>query len=484
MRGFLSRVGPIPTLLVFCTWVVAVFRALPVPQGDFGLYVSVSERLLAGDRLYADVFENKDPLWHYTQSMARIVSPFGSWVLQVALLLAVSFATFAIARSVNLHFRLAIVVGFVCTPWIINGFFLGVAGPSELPGIALVLGIAALTLRSRWYLAGFLVGTLAFWKLVMLPIAILVVGVAVLVRRDWRGMWKVAGAAVVASAAVVGVLAIRGELLPYFEALRANVAYSGDVQDVQGVSAVMQHLANVMGPQAVLAVATSVVLMVVAGLVRPGMLRASGAPTRETAFYWLACLVGGLAVVAAIGLWVHHALVLAPAFVLSLVLVAAALAGGHARIRPSLGVTLVAATWLLAGVPSPLTYVRPIEYARANINLQTLEPLQTTLIKSTGPPTSYARVGQGDDNGSARGLREWDLACPRFSQSFYDSPALLEGTLRCLPSAQVILIDRDARRVDGAQGWNAYLDGVDRLVRRDYTCRDMDGARICVKGIG
>ncbi|MBI1351787.1 MAG: hypothetical protein GC156_11795 [Actinomycetales bacterium] len=480
MRSFLREVGPVPTLIVFCTWVVAVFRSLPIPVGDFGLYVSVSERLLAGDRLYVDVFENKDPLFHYLLAVFRYPTPFGAWLLEVMTLAAASLAVVWIARGVGIRLRVAVVIGLACSPWIITGwpFY---AGVSELPGIALVLWVAAVALRARWVVGGLLLGVLAFYKLIMLPIGVVVLLIAVVVRRDWRGVLLGGAAAAGAGAGVVALLAVRGELLPYLETLSGNAAYANDVQDLTVIGGLFQHLRNVLDARVALSLVGSLLLVGLGLLWRNSPLRQPGSAQRELLWFWIGTMTAGVGVLSLTGLWIHHALVLTPSLLLSLVIVGGALSDARGRFTPLLIAALAGGTWLLAGAPSPSIYTTPIEYARAQINLQTMEPDQSRLIAGTGPPSSYARVGQADDDGSARGLRDWSLACRRFFQAFYDSESLLSESLRCLPGAQVILVDRDARPVSGATAWNSYLDGVEDILTRYYRCTDADGIRVCVK---
>ena len=63
---FLNRMGALTTGLILCFWLFTVLRSIPVPAVDYGMFVTVAERLKAGDRLYVDVYENKDPFFHYT----------------------------------------------------------------------------------------------------------------------------------------------------------------------------------------------------------------------------------------------------------------------------------------------------------------------------------------------------------------------------------------------------------------------------------
>ena len=48
----------------------------PVVASDQGVFLSVAARMLDGDQLYAEVFDNKDPLFFYTYAGALWV---GGW---------------------------------------------------------------------------------------------------------------------------------------------------------------------------------------------------------------------------------------------------------------------------------------------------------------------------------------------------------------------------------------------------------------------
>ena len=52
---------------------------------DRGIFVSIAERLLAGDKLYVDVWENKDPIFYYMISLGRVFSPYADVVLEILL---------------------------------------------------------------------------------------------------------------------------------------------------------------------------------------------------------------------------------------------------------------------------------------------------------------------------------------------------------------------------------------------------------------
>lgn len=62
-------------MVAVVVWALVLARAVPGVQWDRGVFVSTAERLRAGNRLYADVWDNKDPLFHYALGRWRTVSP-------------------------------------------------------------------------------------------------------------------------------------------------------------------------------------------------------------------------------------------------------------------------------------------------------------------------------------------------------------------------------------------------------------------------
>jgi hypothetical protein len=50
-------------------------RLVPTMDADRGIFVSIGERLLAGDRLYSGAYDNKDPLFYYLVAAQRFWDP-------------------------------------------------------------------------------------------------------------------------------------------------------------------------------------------------------------------------------------------------------------------------------------------------------------------------------------------------------------------------------------------------------------------------
>lgn len=235
-RAERSGPGIVAIVTALLVWLVLLPRMVPV-EVDAGVFISVAERLLAGDRLYTDVWDNKDPLFFYGLALGRLVSPYASFLLEVGLVLVCSIALVSISRRLGLSASAQVLGGFVMGPIIITGTGY-VAGYTHLPGTALSLAILAVGLARRPATAGVLLGLLAFTKLVMVPFGAAFL-MAAAVGSKWEGRRYLVNisAAILAAGAIVGVMALRGELQGYWETQLANVSYS------QGpVNGAVEHL--------------------------------------------------------------------------------------------------------------------------------------------------------------------------------------------------------------------------------------------------
>lgn len=477
----LNRLGALTTGIVVCFWFFTAFRAVPVPVGDYGMFVTVAERLKAGDRLYVDVYENKDPFFHYMLALGRTFTPFAGWILELLWLLAASIAVFTIARRSGIAFRTSVIVGFVAVPAMMTGYTYW-AGVSHIPGVALALLCMALAMRERALLSGIAVGSLLFLKFVVFPIGILFVAVAFVVPRRFRALVRASVAAVLTILGAVLLMLLRGEFFAYLAALRDNAVYASSMETTSGFEAAIEHLHKVLVPNNFLILVTAVILILATVVRTPGVLRPSLDPIGTTLLWsGVGALVVALAALSQTGLWIHHAQILLPGAAVALVLF---MARGPAYCRGSSALAILTGVALaipLSGIPSPRAYITPVEYARAIIWEQTQIPPAAQLILQTGPPTTFARIGGGNDEGFGRGLGDWRLACPLFGQSTLTTPVLLDQTLECLPEANVVFIDNDATGGASDSPWDTFIRGVNSLMDADYRCESESVGRICVR---
>src|SRR5262249_25051251 len=137
---------------------------------DRGVFVSVAERLLAGDKLYKTVFDNKDPFFYYLIAFQRWTGGSGEFIFEVITLVLTSLSAYVIVLSTS-HRAIAILVGVLATPVILTGAFY-VPGFTHLPGSFLCLAVLALATSGLYGWSGAAIGALFFTKIIMAPVAL------------------------------------------------------------------------------------------------------------------------------------------------------------------------------------------------------------------------------------------------------------------------------------------------------------------------
>jgi len=470
-----GRQGTIARALVTgAVWLVLWPRTVPDPAvSDRGTFVSVAERLLAGDRLYSGVWDNKDPLFYYANAIARLVGPPGDVVLELVWLSIAMLAVRRLTRALGATPAAQWALPMLATPVVLTGWFY-FAGHTHLPGTAIALAVVAATTERRYLIAGVLLGLLAFLKITAAPIAGVAVLGLLLVRRSGRGLVVGAAGFTLVVATVLTILASRGELTPYATVLLGNVGYADPTWLDSGRPAWQAHLLRVWSPS--FAVATAAVL----GLLFAGVRRSPHGGWRPTRadIWWasVAALLASFAVLTLTAYWPHHAQALSFPGLLALTVVVSTTDWPAAP--RTVGGLLVVATLCVAGLPRPQGYLDGFSALPRVLGNLTATTAQTGLMLASSPAASYARVGANDD-GHAWGLRGWELACARFHQYPFDPQRVFEETVSCLPTADVVVVAANAQPVPERTLWNSFLSDVDRIVAEGYTCEAIGGGRVC-----
>ena len=61
-------------LFAVLLWILRIPLTIPSLSADRGVYVSSAERLLAGDKLYSEIFEAKDPIFIWQINCSQILT--------------------------------------------------------------------------------------------------------------------------------------------------------------------------------------------------------------------------------------------------------------------------------------------------------------------------------------------------------------------------------------------------------------------------
>ena len=485
-EGSLTGLRPlgkwIPAFLLLI-WVALLPRIIPGTRSDRGIFVSVAERLLAGDILYLEVFDNKDPLFYYFLALGRAISPYADIFLELAWIVGSGIAVYAMARKLGCDAPSALFAAFGITPLILTGGLYR-TGYTHLPGTALVLLVMAATVSRRFAVAGCLLAVLAFLKLVMLPIALLLVLTVIILRKEWRALVPGSAAFALCVAALVGLLFVREEFVPYLGAQMGNVSYSQGVVVEDRWGSFTGHLMRSTSIDAVV-IAVAVVLALVWVVAKERGGRVTPPLERRSLVLWAgagSALVGALVVLGFTGLWDHHGQVLYVPAVLVGVGVAHRFEQAF-NVRSFLPVAaLVGLAVLLSGPSAPLRYggAALVTGPRALASLNDLSA-EARAVLSVAPSGTYARLGANDDDGHAYGLRDWKLVCPRFQQYAFDGPETLESVAECLPKADVVVVSPAAGPKEGDSTWNAYWAKVESTLQDGYACEERQEERICTR---
>ncbi len=209
---------------------LVLLRGEPFVASDQGVFLSVAGRLLDGDRLYAEVFDNKDPLFFYSYAGALWAAGWRGPFLLDAVWLGVGAVSIGLLLRELRAPRAATLASFLVYPLTLTAEWY-LVGLSMLGALSVAPLVPWLWLRGWHAASGAAVVFAMLLKLNLAPVVAAPVAALIAFRMPdaprWhsvkRGMLGAAGAVV----AAVAVLGVRGELRSYLETFAYNVHYAG-----------------------------------------------------------------------------------------------------------------------------------------------------------------------------------------------------------------------------------------------------------------
>jgi hypothetical protein len=449
--------------------------------GDGGVFVSVAARLLDGDRLYVDVFDNKDPLFYYADAAALAV---GGWRAPAALD-ALWLALGAVSAAGLLHAvakpRWLAVVGFVAYPLLLTATWYA-AGYSMLAALALAPLVGWLAARQQWLAAGVTLGVATLFKsnlflvLVAAPAALVVLqpgGV-----RIRSALAKLAAGLLLALGVIGSALAVRGELRGYLSVLRENISYANDVLVYKGgEGGVHGHLRVAVDeaphPRVLLAVFGIAVLLAIWTFIRSYRGPSAPQPDIVLAGLFVAVSAATLVTIALTAVWDHHIQMLAyPEMLLIAYVAGRACSLLHTRTLAMVGAAVVLGVglWFLGGTERSTSAGTQLSRWRSkplHISATALESVAARRLPGSAT-VSYARLGSNDDEGHAAFLDDrFDLSCPRFHQ--YGFTPNLDAVLQCIARRQPqLILTMPSFTQNGEPRWSEFVVQGRALLARDY----------------
>lgn len=461
-----SKKSPLALVLLACailaTAYVLLLSVIPDRELDRGIFISTASRLLAGDTLYRDVYDNKEPLFYYLVAGEVYLGKWSEPFVELILIGTIIGTAYWVGRKLGPR-PMAAATAFLPVPAILIGYGYH-PGYTELPGVAVSLLVFAASFFGRSVIAGLLIGLLVFMKLPYAPIALVIaVSVSVATGR-LSDLYRIAISLALAVAMISSVLLLRGELLPFLETTRANFGYAnGELTSASSwPGRAYQHLQRVGGWQAAKVVAINIALIAFSFTLLPG--NAARAEIRATRAAGVAALLGATLILMSTGLFIHHSLVLAIPTVITLLLLNPLAGcvvnrrGEQPFIHPGSIAAIVLVALCIAGTGWPrgeTLFPGQFETKLANLNAT---PPEARLLSQFGLAREYARLGGNDDQGAAVGLGGWQLVCPRFHQYPFESGQVLDAVYDCAKTAPVLVVSKSLAPDPERKQWNAFVD--------------------------
>jgi len=327
------------------------------------------------------------------------------------------------------------------------------------------------------------VGTLAFVKIPIVPVALLLSGCYLIARRRFGEVIVFGSALAVTIAAALLLLLFRSELWPFIETLKLNVAYSqGSLVEAQTAwGSLIAHFYRIYTNNLfVLLLAITLAVLIALFALSTKQYRRAGMGLIVSCC--VIAVVSALAVLAVTAMWPHHNQILYIAAVFGALCLAPLFELTFMRARILTLCLMTTAAILLSGATRShfILYVKAFkDMPKSIIALRELSP-ETQRLLASGPPGTYARLGI-NDQGHAFGLGEWKLACPKFHQYRFLPAAVLNEIFECISTVPTLIVAKSFRLVDDERwpNWDEFVGRVQRLLAADYNCDANEGSRIC-----
>jgi hypothetical protein len=455
--------------MILLTWIYTFTRAIPLRDGDRGVFVSMAERIAAGDTLYVDVWDNKEPLFFLTLAAGRQFSPFMDIALELMWLILSSIAVYQIAKSQKLPNLLAIFTGFVATPIILTGSVY-YAGFSHLPATAVFLGITAFALTRHFFLVGLLLPVLAGFKIITVPLALAALGVT-LTFIGFSKIKPIIFGTLISSGLLTTLLLIRGEFTGFIDLILSNIGYSqSSISDAYDIP-VWKHIEPVLTAATMTTLATIAVILLIYKI-RPS--------SRSSELLWLTGLttLAAFIVIVITGLWPHHGQIFAGPAAIAAVLIALAFTSKDHNTWKIAALIFLSAT-LLAGMPSLRTVVDSGLSTRDRVQELTRVAEPTQALLELADSGTYHRLGKNTDDSHAYGLSNFELGCYQFVQYTYDLPETLEYIPSCLPTVDYLIVDKGLVYEEGQDRWNTFVEQSEVAIAENFNCTELEWGRLC-----
>jgi len=471
---------------------LVIARGRPSVFSDSGVFVSVGARILEGDRLYADVYDNKDPLFLYGYAGAMGIAGWrGPFLLDVLWLTIAGSSAALLLRQVTESWSIA-AVALVSYPVLLTGYWYA-TGHSQLAALSLTPLAALLWARGRPFSGGLMVGIAVLFKLVLAlvviaPIVVLAVLRVSPVGSQRRAIIRLCGGLAVALGAAALALAVRGELVPYIRVLEENLHYSNDVlTETRSRGGILGHIdvvrESVRYDAAFVALNVAGILVVGLSVARRGRSAAWASPVSwRLGWLYLGAASATAVTLALTAAWSQHIHMLAlPSMLLACLAFSVVLQGSASSLRFLAAVGV--ATLVLLGFGAHVTNQQDVQPGDYKIPMKAwwsprehpstvasiMNDVRTNELAAR-EHIGYAVLGGNEEQGHAAFADDaYDLECPRFHQ--YQFSSYLDEVVSCIEDRRptVVVTTREFRvQPEWSDDWRRFIGQASAVLSKDY----------------
>jgi hypothetical protein len=487
----------IVTFFFFCF----TARLIPSPTSDRAVFVSVAEYLLSGNRLYIDVYDNKDPLFYYAVSMQRLLGSAAEYMFEFLMLTIATVSAYYISCIIECTGTIRKRILLIAVPLLVTGAF-WIPGYNHLPATALSLLACFLFLRKKMLLTGGCIGLVAFTKLIAFPLpAVFCLAYEVILwdkKVSSVNFKRIVIGFLSASTIIIIILLARHELLGYLQTQRNNFFYS------QGLLIDNSSLANSFASHLRTMFLNSrrallLLLSLIASMIFLAYIATQLRVERKTKAFVISTLttcIISIIILGLTGIWDHHMSLMYFSQTLILICIAISLNSKKNFANSLFGIAIVVSAILLSGT-SPITnwshYVELPTHIIPKIVSLTQPSPETKAFRAIYPNgTEFARLGQ-NSHVIPHGLANDKLICPDFQQYYFYSPERLKHILNCVKTASTLVVDssfarfskapdwwpRDSQKQIMIKNWNDFVTAGESIIQAQYSCKILDNIRIC-----
>jgi hypothetical protein len=480
-------------VLAIPVWMMVFRGSVMSRDTDGGIFLSASEGVASGLKLYDQIWENHDPFLFAAMSGAGQLSSSLPFFMDLMWIALASVGVWLLARTVMSQDR-ALFLSLVVSPLLLTGPVYS-AGWSNTPGTALTLlawGLFSHNNRSRSrstsILSGIALGLLAFTKLTLFPVAILGL-LMLLVLGSYRlRVLRTAVATLVTLTISIVILNLLGWWSGYLDMLTRNQKYASDVIKYFGFEdswgGHLEKLNTEMDSWLKVAIVLAVLILVgsvVASFVVP---RLATSGFRALTLLAVASLVGILLVLAATYVWPHHAQAFSLPLILAAILIAALVPANWPQLL-WFGIVIIFGFYL-CGWGTPANLVNHFNVLGDQFDIRsaaiTEEPIDATLLNTVPiPEFTFARLGTNDDRGFFGSVREGaTLECPQFHVYDFSPAEAFARQLDCIQGVDVIL--KTTNFDVFANGMNAAnVQPILDYVAANFDCLTVNDRQLCTR---